>query len=67
MKSRAGARRERAARYFNKEYCTAPLTYLVTPSDYDKLTAAYFLPRGYPGGEILTAPVSFIHDLPYGF
>lgn len=36
--------REEVARYFNKEYCEASLTYLVTPSDYDKLTAAYFLP-----------------------
>lgn len=40
--------REVAARYFNKEYYEASLTYLVTPSDYDKLTAAYFLSRKYP-------------------
>lgn len=40
--------REEVARYFNKEYCEASLTYLVTPSDYDKLTAAYFLPEEYP-------------------
>lgn len=42
------AREEEVARYFNKEYCEASLTYLVTPSDYDKLTAAYFLPEEYP-------------------
>jgi len=41
-------REEAAARYFNKEYYEASLTYLVTPSDYDKLTATYFLPREYP-------------------
>lgn len=40
--------KEVTARYFNKEYYEASLTYLVTPSDYDKLTAAYFLPREYP-------------------
>lgn len=57
--------REVAARYFNKEYYEASLTYLVTPSDYDKLTAAYFLPREYPEDlcRPLLRPRSFLRPL----
>lgn len=56
-------REEAAARYFNKEYYEASLTYLVTPSDYDKLTVAYFLLREYP--DLCRAPFPS-SDLSYG-
>lgn len=57
------AREEEVARYFNKEYCEASLTYLVTPSDYDKLTAAYFLSEEYPREDPSCRP-RFLHPRP---